>query len=85
MRPVWSRDGKELFFITGDAMVSVTLQANGSFSAPRRWWDRSDYFINDRFHSYDIAPDGKRILMIHRDAGSVPRQLNVILNWTATR
>jgi hypothetical protein len=29
-----------------------------------------------------VSPDGKRFLMIRRDEGSVPRQLNVILNWT---
>ena len=28
-----------------------------------------------------VCPDGKRFLMIQRDPGSVPRQLNVILNW----
>jgi hypothetical protein len=30
---------------------------------------------------YAIAPDGKRFLMIRRDPGSAPRQLNVVLNW----
>jgi len=34
--------------------------------------------------SYSVSPDGKRFLMIQRDPGSVPRQLNVILNWTDT-
>ena len=29
-----------------------------------------------------FSPDGKRFLMIRRDEGSVPRQLNVILNWS---
>jgi hypothetical protein len=33
--------------------------------------------------SYDVSPDGKRFLMIQRDPDSVPRQLNVILNWSA--
>ena len=28
-----------------------------------------------------VPADGKRFLMIRRDEGSVPRQLNVILNW----
>jgi hypothetical protein len=37
--------------------------------------------INDRFHSYSVSADGKRFLMIQRDGGAVPRQLNVILNW----
>ena len=51
--PRWSRDGKELFYVTGDAVVAVA-----------------------------VRPDGKRFLMIRSDEGSVPRQLNVILNWS---
>jgi Tol biopolymer transport system component len=78
--PKWSRDGKELFYITGDSMVAVAMRPDGSFGTPRRLFDRSNYFI--KYHSYDISPDGKRFLMIQRDPGSVPRQLNVILNWT---
>jgi hypothetical protein len=42
---------------------------------------RSTFLFNDRFHSYSVSPDGKRFLMIQRDPGSVPRQLNVILDW----
>jgi hypothetical protein len=61
--------------------VAVAMQPNGTFGAPRRLCDRSSFLINDRFQSYSISPDGKRILMIQRDPGSVPRQLNVILNW----
>jgi hypothetical protein len=57
------------------------MQPSGTFGEPRRLIDRSDLLINDRFQSYSVSPDGKRILMIQRDPGSVPRQLNVILNW----
>jgi Tol biopolymer transport system component len=81
IRPMWSPDGKELFYLTGDALVAVTMQANGTFGAPRKLSDRSSFFVNDRFQSYSVSPDGKRFLMIQRDPGSVPRQLNVILNW----
>jgi eukaryotic-like serine/threonine-protein kinase len=80
--PRWSRDGKELFYVTGDAVVAVAMRPDGSFGAPRRLFDRSNYFI--KYHSYDVSPDGKRFLMIQRDPGSVPRQLNVILNWSAS-
>ncbi len=45
-----------------------------------RLFDRSNYFI--RGGSFDISPDGKQFLMIRRDPGSVPRVLNVILNWS---
>jgi Tol biopolymer transport system component/tRNA A-37 threonylcarbamoyl transferase component Bud32 len=78
--PRWSRDGKELFYVTGDAIVAVAIRPDGSFGASHRLFDRSNYFL--RYHSYDVSTDGKRFLMIQRDPGSVPRQLNVILDWS---
>ena len=81
-RPIWSPNGKDLFFVTGDAFVSVAVQPNGTFGAPRKVTDRFNFLINDRFQSYSMSPDGKRLLMIQRDPGSAPRQLNVILNWS---
>jgi serine/threonine-protein kinase len=80
--PRWSRDGKELFYVTGDAVVAVAMRPDGSFDAPRRLFDRSSFITTPRFHSFSVSPDGKRFLMIQRDPGSVPRQLNVILNWS---
>ena len=80
--PKWSRDGKELFYVSGDAVVAVAVRPDGSVGAPRRLFDRSSFLFNHRFHSYSVSPDGKRFLMIRRDPGSVPRQLNVILNWS---
>jgi len=81
-QPRWSPDGKELFYVTGDAVVAVAFRPDGSFGAPRRLFDRSNFLLNYRFQSYSASPDGKRFLMIRRDEGSVPRQLNVILNWS---
>ena len=80
--PRWSPDGKELFYVTGDAVVAAAFRPDGSFGAPRRLFDRSNFFLDFRFQSYQLSPDGKRFLMIRRDEGSVPRQLNVILNWS---
>jgi eukaryotic-like serine/threonine-protein kinase len=80
--PRWSRDGKELFYVTGDAVVAVAFRPDGSFGPPRRLFDRANFLVNPTFQTYDVSPDGKRFLMIQRDPGSVPRQLNVILNWS---
>jgi Tol biopolymer transport system component len=80
--PMWSPDGKELLYVTGDAVVAVTIGPNGVFGAPHRLMDRSSFHFNDRFHCYGVSPDGKRLLLIQRDPGSVPRQLNVILDWS---
>jgi Tol biopolymer transport system component len=81
--PMWSPDGKELIYVTGEAVVAVTMGPNGVFGAPHTLTDRSSFLFNDRFHCYGVSPDGKRLLMIQRDPGSVPRQLNVILDWSA--
>jgi hypothetical protein len=81
--PRWSGDGSELFYVADDAVVAVAVRPDGSFGPPRRLFDRSPFLFNHRFNSYSVAPDGQRFLMIRRDPGSVPRQLNVILNWSA--
>jgi serine/threonine protein kinase len=80
-RPMWSPDGNELFYVSGDDMMVVVMQPNGTLGTPRKLFDRSNFLINDRFQSYSISPESKRFLMIQRDPGSVPNQLNVILNW----
>jgi Tol biopolymer transport system component len=80
--PRWARDGKDLFYATGDAVVAVAIRPDGSFGAPRKLFDRSNFLFNNRFSTYSVSPDGKRFMMIQRNPGSVPRQLNVILNWS---
>jgi serine/threonine protein kinase len=77
--PRWSPDGKELLYVTGDAVVAVAVRSDGTFGAPHKLFDRSNYYLK---WGYDVSPDAKRFLMIRRDEGSVPRQLNVILNWS---
>jgi len=82
-QPRWSPDGKELFYVTGDAVVAVSFHPDGSLGEPRGLFDRSNFYLTGyRFEGYSVSPDGKRFLMIRRDEGSVPRQLNVILNWS---
>jgi hypothetical protein len=64
----------------------VAIRSDGSFSTPRTLFDRANFLFETRYPAnYDISPDGKRFLMVRRDPGSIPRQLNVILNWAAER
>ncbi len=67
--PVWSRDGRDLFFLTEDnAMIMVAAYtANGdSFipNKPRLWSEKP--LANTGFlgPNYDVAPDGKRIVAL---------------------
>ena len=87
--PRWSRDGRELFYVTRNAIAAAEIRPDGSFGAPRTLFDRTNFFFitrdSESYASYDTSPDGKRFLMIQRDPGSVPRRLNVILNWADER
>jgi len=65
--PVWSRNGRDLFFetVTGQVMVVDYISKAGVFvpGKPRLW---SDVPIErtGNFQNYDVHPDGKRILAI---------------------
>jgi Tol biopolymer transport system component len=63
MLPVWSRNGRELFFQNPDNRIMVTEYAvkNESFAAgkPRMWSDQQLHDLGGVLN-YDLAPDGKR-------------------------
>ena len=60
-------------------MMMVAMRLDGApASAPCKLFDSSGYLSQ----SYDVSPDAKRFLMSRRDPGSIPRRLNVILNWS---
>ncbi|MCI0417240.1 protein kinase [bacterium] len=66
--PLWSRDGKELFYSFGRQMMDVNISYSPEFSAsvPRKLFDGP--FVWERAANYDITPDGQRLVMIYRDA-----------------
>ena len=80
--PVWSPDGRELFYRSGDKMMAVSVQTEPTFSVgkPRVLFEGS--YVTTQFapgkQYYDISPDGQLFLMI-RAAGQA--QINVVLNW----
>jgi len=82
--PVWSRDGRELFYLNGDTMMAVAVQGEPElrFGAPDELFN-GPYFHSYR-PSYDVAPDG-RFIMIQRDTAGehseTASSVVVILNW----
>jgi eukaryotic-like serine/threonine-protein kinase len=85
-QPVWSRSGRELFYLDSEGRLTVVnVQSSSSFvaSTPVRLLDRA-YMFHSLVHparTYDVSPDGCRFLMIKEADG--PR-LVVVLNWAAT-
>ena len=83
LQPMWSRDGRELFYREGDWLMAVAVQpAPFRVTAPRKLFELpgATYNFDQNFADYDVAPDG-RFLAIRRD-NVVTDEINVVLNWT---
>jgi len=65
--PIWSREGRKLFFLTPDWRIMVVDYTAGSdsFSAgkPQVWSKRNLAFLGGNY-PYDLAPDGKRFAVV---------------------
>ena len=83
--PVWSPDGHELFYRSGDAMMAVDVSANPEFVAgrPRPLFEGSHERTLALWPNYDVSRDGQRFLMVKAiDEGRQgSTQINVVLNW----
>ena len=80
--PVWSRDGRELFYRAGDDLISVRVQTTSGLVLGERTklLDLSEY-DSGYLHEFDVSADGQRFLVIRTDRESRPTRLDVILNW----
>jgi Tol biopolymer transport system component len=66
--PVWSRDGRELFFINGrDELVAAAVSSGATFAIEDQHvlFSTSEYEdYEDVGRWYDVSPDGSRFVMI---------------------
>jgi serine/threonine-protein kinase len=82
--PLWSPDGRELFYRDLDAeeVMAVDVETGDEFAAntPRVLFD--DCYLGNVAYGrdYDITPDGKRFVMV-REMNPPPRRIAVVLNW----
>jgi hypothetical protein len=94
--PLWSRDGRELFYLEGNKVIALAVKSGEdfSFSAPEVLFDQPYFhpegFLGggpfDTMRTFDVAPDG-RFVMIPAAAdptrpGTAPLQgIVVVQNW----
>jgi serine/threonine-protein kinase len=81
--PVWSRDGKQLFYRAGESIMAVAVKTSPTFAAgaPQRLFDGPYERSTNFWCNYDASPDGSRFLMVKRvNRTPLPRQINVIVN-----
>jgi Tol biopolymer transport system component/predicted Ser/Thr protein kinase len=80
-RPVWSRDGKELFYLSADGkMMAVEIKGGQNFErgAPKPLFDVR---LNAEAW-FDVGKDGRFLVPVQiEQAASAP--MTVVVNWTA--
>jgi len=79
--PVWSRDGTELFYWTGEGLVAARVRTNPGFDVVSRTVLFTGPYQQWPFHAaYDVHPAGDRFVFV-RAGESPPSQLVVVTNW----
>ena len=91
--PLWSPDGRELFYRSDDAVMALSVKTEPSFSTvgtPRLLFKGTFLRANPmEGKPWDISPDGKRFLMMKRatptaaeTAAAAPQsKIHIVLNW----
>ena len=83
--PMWSRNGKQLFYWQGPKLWAVDVQIGSVFSAgkPRLLFEQEGYGTSDPIRNWDISPDGQRFLMVKWEESKPQPVTEFILvqNW----
>jgi len=87
-KPAWARNGRELFYIGADGYlmtVPVNTANSFSFGNPVKALN-TRYFSSQQFRTYDVAPDGRRFLMVKEPppdplSPAWTPNMVVVLNW----
>ena len=84
--PLWAPDGRELYYLSGAALMAAPIQTDPSFTpgTPEVLFE-GNYYYSSQGRSYDVAPDGQRFLMIKAgdlsDESSSAPELIIVENW----
>jgi serine/threonine-protein kinase len=84
-RPLWSRDGRELFYLDGQrrlAGVSIDARTGFHVGAAQTLFDTKPYGVQGINRNFDAAPDGKRFIFT-KTLPTPPdaKRLIVVENW----
>ncbi len=84
--PLWSPDGRELFYRNGNALMTVAVEDGTPFSAgrPEVLFEAQGFHFSAQGRQFDVDLEGDRFIMIQesRLSGEGTRgQINIVLNW----
>ena len=81
--PKWSRNGQELLYKHGNAMMAARVELDPRPQViAREQLFSGEYFGAGREGTYAVTPDGTRFVMVRSDPASVLTELTLVQNWT---
>jgi Tol biopolymer transport system component len=81
--PVWSHDGKEIFYLGDDRKLMAARVKNGStlgIDVARPLFQTS---AESFLPSFDVSPDGRRFIIVTATPQKSPSPITVVVNWNA--
>ena len=81
--PVWSMDGKELFFGAQNTLFAVPVSTEGEFSLgePKALFEHPNLAGNAGYPRYGVTPDARRFLTVESEYDIQRPITRVVQNW----
>ena len=81
--PVWSRNGQELYYRSGDKMQSIRLVTHPVLAAehPRVLFEGRYMRTDTGGAGYDVSSDGRFLMVQPLEPEEPAAQINIVLNW----
>jgi Tol biopolymer transport system component len=79
--PLWSRDGRELFFRSGDRFMVVAVAPGPELRLlpPQLLFEHPfEHYFYEPVADYDVSPDGRRFLFASDTSTS---EIQIVVNW----
>ena len=83
--PVWSRDGREIFFVHDETMMAADVDTRGVFhaTAAKPLFTGPYDLRTPPVRNYDMNVDGRFVVIKRKFLAGVPRQLVLLDGWTS--
>ena len=83
--PVWSRNGRELYYVAGESLMAVDVDTKDIFRAgpPHELFAGPYALSTPPIRNYDVGPDGRFVMIKPKLASATPREMVVLDGWIA--
>lgn len=82
--PVWSPDGREIFYLAGGKLMAVRVTRTGGgieLGKPVPLFDVNPYFFGGAGRNYDVAPDGRFVMVKSPSGGVRSSPITIVMHW----